>query len=245
MGHGLGEAFHGGGDPEHDRHGRGQGGAVDQALDDGGPLLVVLLGGLHAPVGLVQDEVQGPSGGGHGVGDDVVDGPLGHVGGGHHRGGSVGGIRGPAHQAGSFTQLLSVEEVHLAGGEGGLGEGVLHGAQPTVELGGCGMDPGAGLIVQVRVVGEPENGGPGVGGDVLGVLVGTEEQGLDDGRGHHRLAGPGGRGQGELGQDAVVLVVLPGPMQPVQDLLDGLGLVVLEGVTHGGQALRLIWKLCR
>ena len=105
--------------------------------------------------------------------------------------------------------------------------------------------PGAGLIVQVRVVGEPEHGGPGVGGDVLGVLVGAEEQGFDDGRGHHRLAGPGGRCQGELGQDAVVLVVLPGPMQPVQDLLDSLGLVVLEGVTHGGQALRLIWKLCR
>ena len=31
----------------------------------------------------------------------------------------------------------------------------------------------------------------------------------------------------------------------VDDLLDSLGLVVLEGVTHGGQALRLIWKLCR
>ena len=99
------------------------------------------------------------------------------------------------------------------------------------------------LLVERRVVGEPQHHRASVGIEVA-VPVAVEQR-LDHCRRHHRLARAGGRRQRKRHRRPISLPVVPGLREVGQHLGDGVGLVVLQRVTHGYSRPVLIVKLAK
>ena len=188
-------------------------------------------------MGLVEHEVDGLLFVGDRVADRLPDVPGEFVRCGNVVEDLVGGGHVAARQQRALRQSLGVEEVHLAALQRrNRKRRPDRDEVARDELLGCLHEPRATLLIQGRIVREPDDDRTWVGVELEGVAA--VEQRLDRSGRHNRLAGAGCRGEAEgdflavAAEDAVRL------FQVVQHLLDGFGLVVLEGVFHRSAALR-------